>query len=332
VASTRDYRNQSRAKHVPDAETGELIEVNEAAATVIGEPREEIIGRHQRSLHPCKDADLYETAFSQAIGQRTTIRTLSDGSQPKLVTTDDEQIPIEISATAVSLPDGPVVYGMFRELPSRGEREQLERERNRLNRFASVVSHDLRGPLEVVSARLDLAAEECDSQHLDAAEDAIDRMGALIEDLLELAKQGKPVGEVASVDLAGVVESCWHNVPTDEATLRLESPRTIQADRSRLQQLLENLIRNAVDHGGPDVTITIGTFDDGFYVADDGSGIPDTERDDIFKHSYSTEVDGSGFGLSIVKEIVDAHDWEISVTESDSGGARFEITSVEFDE
>jgi len=195
-----------------------------------------------------------------------------------------------------------------------------------------MVSHDLRSPLTVAAHRLDLAAEECDSPHLDAAEDAIDRMGVLIEDLLELAKQGRPVGEIDRIGLATVGESCWQNVLATEATLRLETDQTVRADRRRLQQLLENLMRNAVDHGGTEVTVTIGTVADGFYVADDGPGIPDADRDEIFTPSYSTDVDGSGFGLAIVKEIVDAHGWEITVTESDSGGARFEITGVEFDE
>jgi signal transduction histidine kinase len=93
--------------------------------------------------------------------------------------------------------------------------------------------------------------------------------------------------------------------------------------------LFENLFRNAVNHGGGEVTVTVGELADGFYVADGGAGIPDEERDDIFEAGYSTAGDGTGFGLEIVKEIVEAHSWEIRVTDSETGGTRFEINGVE---
>jgi signal transduction histidine kinase len=62
---------------------------------------------------------------------------------------------------------------------------------------------------------------------------------------------------------------------------------------------------------------------------DDGPGIPAEERDRVFENGYSTSDEGTGFGLSIVEGIVRAHDWEISVTESETGGARFEITGLD---
>jgi signal transduction histidine kinase len=91
-----------------------------------------------------------------------------------------------------------------------------------------------------------------------------------------------------------------------------------------------NLIRNAIEHGGEDVTINVGELEDGFYVEDDGTGIPEEHWTNVFDASYSTSDDGGGFGLSIVKEIVHAHDWEIEVTDGIDGGARFEITGIEF--
>ena len=102
------------------------------------------------------------------------------------------------------------------------------------------------------------------------------------------------------------------------------------ADERRLQRLFENLYRNAVEHGGEDVTVTVGDIDgEGFFVADDGPGIPPDERDRVFQSGYSGDEDGTGFGLAIVERIVEAHGWAIHVTESDTGGARFEITGLE---
>lgn len=102
------------------------------------------------------------------------------------------------------------------------------------------------------------------------------------------------------------------------------------ADESRLQQLLENLISNAIEHSGDDVTVTVGELDDGFYVEDNGVGIPETGRESVFEPGYSTTQDGTGFGLHIVDQVVEAHGWDIQVTTGPQGGARFEITNVEY--
>lgn len=78
------------------------------------------------------------------------------------------------------------------------------------------------------------------------------------------------------------------------------------------------------------LTGEIGKRDGGFYVEDDGPGIAEDEREQVFEAGYSSSHHGTGFGLSIVQEIVEAHDWDIRVTDSSDGGARFEITGVEY--
>lgn len=89
-----------------------------------------------------------------------------------------------------------------------------------------------------------------------------------------------------------------------------------------LRQLLENLLTNAVEHGGPDVAVEVGLTDTGFYVADDGPGVPAAERDQVFEHGFTTG--GTGVGLAVAAEIADAHGWETRLVESSAGGARFE--------
>jgi signal transduction histidine kinase len=218
-----------------------------------------------------------------------------------------------------------------REQQLRTQRRELERQNDRLANFTSVVSHDLRNPLNVAQTRLELAQDECSTPHLDAATDALTRMETLIDDLLTLAREGEPVDETEALAIDAIVQRCWSNVETAEATLQVTTDRTVLANRNRLQQLFENLISNAVAHGGPGVTVSIGAHDDGFYVADDGVGIPPDERDDVLEPGYTTGDEGTGFGLQIVREIVEAHDWELRVTDSDAGGARFEIGDVEMD-
>ncbi len=211
----------------------------------------------------------------------------------------------------------------------RQQKQELKRQNERLDDFASVVSHDLRNPLNVASARLALLAEDCDSEHLPPIERAHTRMGALINDVLTLARESDAVTDLEPIDLATLATQCWKNVETAEATLVTDAESMIQADTSRLRQVFENLFRNATEHGGENVTITVGELEDGFYVEDDGTGISPAERTDVFEAGYSTSEEGTGFGLNIVKQVVEAHDWQIHVTESAEGGARFEITGVE---
>ena len=211
----------------------------------------------------------------------------------------------------------------------RAREQELTRQNNRLEEFTSVVSHDLRNPLNVADGRLELVRQECDSEHLETIARAHKRMEALIDDLLILARHGETANDIDPVDLATLTENCWRNVATAEATLAVDIDRRIRADRSRLQQLLENLIRNAVEHGDEDVTVTVGELDDGFYVEDDGAGITEAERADVFDAGYSTTEDGTGFGLSIVEQVAEAHGWTVRVTDGSEGGARFEIRGAE---
>jgi PAS domain S-box-containing protein len=255
------------------------------------------------------------------------------------------------------------VIGVTKSITERKEYErELERQNERLDEFASVVSHDLRNPLNVARGRLKLLREECESDHLEDIAAAHERMETLIGNLLSLAREGKQVSDVEPVDLADLAGECWTTVGTADARLEIRTTRTIPADPTRLTQLFENLFRNAVEHGatgprseavgdavgngstgsrpgsdraadrgGTDVTIVVGDLEDsgGFFVEDDGPGIPAEDRDRVFEAGHSTTEDGSGFGLPIVNEIVEAHGWEIAACESEAGGVRFEITGVE---
>ncbi|KPN31317.1 bacterioopsin transcriptional activator [Halolamina pelagica] len=235
---------------------------------------------------------------------------------------DGSTFPVEVNIRRIDTADEALFAVISRDVSERKERER------RLERFASIVSHDLRNPLNVAQGRVDLAAEECDSEHLDHVADAHERMNALIDSLLSLAQEGDLATDLERIDLADAVERAWSSVPTDDAHLQLAVTGSVSADRSRLAQLFENLFRNSVEHGGSDVTITVGDLDDGFYVADDGPGIPGNHRDSVFETGYTTS-DGTGFGLAIVEQVAEAHDWAVELTESDDGGVRFEFSGVD---
>jgi signal transduction histidine kinase len=211
-------------------------------------------------------------------------------------------------------------------------RRELERQNDRLERFAQLLSHDLRNPLNVATGRIDLVRDEIgDDEHVEAVQEALDRMAALIDDILTLARTGETVENWESVDLATVARDSWEMVETADAELDGTITRSVRADPDRVKRLFENLFRNAIDHAGPETTLTIGDLPDerGFFVQDDGPGIPESDRDVVFDHGYTTDDAGTGFGLSIVGEVVEAHGWSITITESPDGGARFEIAGVE---
>jgi len=207
----------------------------------------------------------------------------------------------------------------------------------RIERFSSIVSHELRSPIQTVKSGLDLAKTECDSHYLDNVEETIDQLDELIDNLVDELKHDEITVEIEAVDLAAVVEKAWPNRAT--ATLSVESDLpTIEAERSRLRQLLDNLFRNSVEHGGNGTTVRIGMIESaadsepddtiGLYIADDGPGIEPDRREEIFEYGYTGSENGTGIGLAIVSEIVEVFDWEITVTESDNGGARFELHEV----
>ncbi len=78
------------------------------------------------------------------------------------------------------------------------------------------------------------------------------------------------------------------------------------------------------------MTVIVGALEDGFYAADDGPRIPADERERIFEAGYLTSLDGTGFGLSIVKKIAEAHGLDVLAVEGAGGGGRFELTGVAF--
>ncbi|WP_338739723.1 PAS domain S-box protein [Haloplanus salilacus] len=225
--------------------------------------------------------------------------------------------------------DGEVtrLVGITRNVTERVERErQLRQQNERLEEFAGVISHDLRNPLNVAQGRATLLAEQTESEHLDPLLQAIDRMETIVEDTLTLARQGDTISETESISLTNLVGKCWATVDTDDATIEIVDEMTFQGDPERLRHVFENLFRNAVEHGGSDVAVCVGSHDEtGIYVEDDGPGISVEQRDEVFEPGQSSAHGGTGFGLTIVKRIVEAHGWELSVTDGTDGGARFEF-------
>ena len=245
---------------------------------------------------------------------------------------------------------------LLEDVTERVRRERdLEQQIERLDMFASIVSHDLRNPINVAKGYIDQTEVTGDLEHLEKSKDALDRMEDIIEDVLTLTREGGDVTEPTAVDVERLAREAWENVDTGEATLEVVAPDgsdaseadepVILADESRLLQLFENLFRNSIEHGVPETDeagdaggeptaghrVTVGTTahtgsEATLYVADNGTGIPPDKRDKVFEDGYTTG--GTGLGLTIVAQIAEAHGWEETVTDSGDGGARFEFHGV----
>lgn len=319
--------------YVVDAD-GQFQFVNEAQESLTGYSREELLGEHISVL-------MSEQSRAKA---REHIETLREGDRRSvtfertLITADGGEIFCEDHMALLPTGDGEFrgTAGIVRDITGRKQRQrELEEKNERLEQFASIVSHDLRNPLDVVKGRLEYLDEEYDDDHIQVARDSTERMEALITELLTLARGNETLSASTPVDLASLATESWDHVETGGATLVVQTDLVICADASRTQELLGNLFRNSVEHGedttGGDLTVTVGTLADesGFFVADDGQGIPPDHRTDVFSAGFTTSSMGTGFGLTIVDQIADAHGWTVSVTESEDGGARFEFTGVD---
>jgi signal transduction histidine kinase len=216
------------------------------------------------------------------------------------------------------------------ELQIRNEHRRLEEEADAVEELAQSVSHDLRTPLNVAQGQVQLLQETIDEAVADI-DAAHRRMGSIIEQAHALARVDEPVTDPDEVLLGTCIRETWDLVAGEAGTLKLglEGMR-VRADAARLRSLLENLLQNAIEHGGGAVTVEVGSTNSGFYIADDGPGIDPASREQVFTPGYSTKSGGTGFGLSIVARIADAHGWDIHVSESAAGGTRFDVEGVEW--
>jgi PAS domain S-box-containing protein len=333
--SERKQREQ-RLESITEAATKEAIYIKDTAGRYrfINEVGAQLFDRNPADMLGRRAAALYEEVDADRLAVDETVIESREPIEYEVTRTVGGEQRHFLAEKRPYYENGDLfgLVGISRDITERKEYEQqLKRQNERLDEFSRIVAHDIRNPLNVAQGNLELARAECDNEHLSTVAGAHDRMGELISDLLLLARQGQTVTETEAVELAAVVEQCWYNVTTTAAELHAEADITISADRTRFQQLLENLIHNAIVHGGEKVSITVDALEDrtGFYFADDGPGIPADERETVFELGYSTAEEGTGFGLSVVSDIAEAHGWSIRATESDAGGARFEITGVD---
>jgi two-component system OmpR family sensor kinase len=217
---------------------------------------------------------------------------------------------------------------------------------NRLRQFLADASHELRTPLSSIRGyaelfRIGAARKPADTEKaMSRIEDESERMGALVENLLTLARLDQ-VPEVARrpVDLAVLAGDAADDAraiaPDRSITLRAAAPVTVLGDASQLRQVLGNLVRNALVHtpAGTPVELSVDIVGDEavLEVRDHGRGLPTDDTDALFERFWRADPGrergraGAGLGLSIVAAIVSAHGGQVRAANAEGGGASFTI-------
>lgn len=314
----------------PSQKDNPIIYANEGFVEMTRYPRDEVVGRNCRFLQGEETQE----------AQRAEMRNAIEDAEPVTVELrnyrkDGEMFWNRVSIAPILDEGGVPDYfvGFQQEVTEqRAIQEQHEKWTRMMQGLGRVLSHDLQTPLVVIEGRVELARETGDVEHLDDVEEMLDRLDEMIGDLAEVMETGELVSDKERVDVGEIVENVWRTLDAEDASPEVaDDMPDVYADERALKRMFENLLGNSLEHGEEDITVRMGQLDDeaGFYVEDNGPGIPADVRDDVFTPGFTTKEDGTGIGLASVSQIVTAHGWRIRVQEGSDGGARFEISGVD---
>lgn len=220
------------------------------------------------------------------------------------------------------------IVGLTQDITEQKEREHaFQRQHERMVKTALVAAHEFRNELQIALGRLELL--DCDRAQIARIEESLARLESITDTVVDLAQTEPTVDDQKPVWLSRLSREIWGTLADGQATLDIADDARVLADQESASLLLQNLFYNALEHAGPDVTITVGATADGFFVADDGPGIDVSPPERIFDAGFSTVQQNTGFGLYVVQLVADNHDWTLSLTESSDGGLRFDIGNVD---
>jgi PAS domain S-box-containing protein len=330
---------------------GTIVLVNRAAEAIFGYEREELIGSPVEMLVPGRFRGAHPGHRAGFVADPRT-RSMGAGRDLFAVHKDGREVPVEIGLNPIRMEDGLFVLGAVVDITERKRAErvleaktqELERSNRELDEFAHVVSHDLKAPLRGISSLVAWIREDCgDSlpaasrEHLELLGQRSRRMSELIDGILRYSEIGRQRSSLEWIDTRDVVQqTCDSLDPPDGIRIRIEGTLPVLVyDRTRLHQVFQNLIGNAVEHlGRPQGEIVVacreGPAAFEFRVSDDGVGIDERHFARIFKIFQALERDPDktrpGIGLSIVKKIVETHGGRVWVESRPGAGSTFGFT------
>ncbi len=309
-------------------ESGEFNYISPACKHILGYEQEELIGECAFEYMPTDDRQSAMEDFFEAVEKPEKKPVIEHRFKTK------EGGTTLLETRGQNMFDDDFINGFVvnaRDITDLKRREQeLEQQNEQLKDMRNVIAHDLRNPLSVASDSLELYQTTDNEEYLEKIDTSLERIDTLIERVVTMAEYETKITETDQIPLAEIARDAWQMVETPNAALHVDDSKQFEADTDRLQQVFENIFRNAIEHNTGEITVRVGTMETGIYIEDTGTGIPEENRSDIFESGYTTEPENTGFGLNIVKQIVVGHGWQIQVTDGEDRGARFEITEMTF--
>ncbi|TKX43674.1 PAS domain-containing protein [Halorubrum sp. ARQ200] len=218
---------------------------------------------------------------------------------------------------------------VFRDLTEIIEKKnKIESKNKQLQRFSSILTHDIRSPLSVAQTNIELGIKQDNIiQYSDRIVASINRVSQIVDDMERLARLESAEMDTQQVELSVAAAQAWGVSDTANAVVNIDDNMPVVSGyKSQIYQMFENIFRNAVVHAGGDAIIDVGSLNDGgFYIEDNGDGVPENIRDQVWEYGFTSKEEGTGIGLIVVKRVVERHNWTIDISDSQSGGARFEI-------
>lgn len=331
---------------VADAETGVIKDANQSAEKLLGRSLDQIKGMHQSELHPSNKAEEYKKLFQEHFAQGGGIFVRDVFVRHAA----GHDVPVEISASVITLNGKPALQGIFRDVTERKRAEaelsakaaELMRSNAELTQFASMASHDLQEPLRMVSSYISLlerrlkgSLDEKSTEYMRHVTSGADRLRLMIKSLLAYAAVGSTlkIEDIPSITvLREALENLEEKIASAGATISFDELPRVRADRTLLLLLFQNLISNAVKFckgHAPAIRISarLEPKETVFTISDNGIGINREDQGKIFglfnRLHNQDEFGGSGIGLATCQKIIERHGGRIWVESTPGVGSMF---------
>jgi PAS domain S-box-containing protein len=335
-----------------EPDTLRFFYVNRGAVEQVGYTHDELLGMTPLDIKPAFTEDSFRTVLQPLLTGEQSAHTFQTTHRHK----DGHEVPVEIVLQYVAPPDDEGRFvAVVRDITERERAEaalrsseqryrelaeMLEARNRELDQFAYVTSHDLKAPLRGIANLAQWVEEDLGDavtdqarQHLDLLRGRVNRMEGLIDGILQYSRVGRAAGTVERVEVAELLDNVVDLLaPPETASITIEPGMPVLfSERLPLQQVFQNLIGNALKHGGNDVCVTVSCRERGntyeFAVADDGPGIPPQYHERIFgifqTLASRDKVEGSGLGLALIKKIVEHHNGRVWLESVPGAGATF---------
>jgi len=317
--SESEERYRVLYENLPDGVVGIDLEgrftfCNKRVIEMWGYSEEEVIGnRLDTYLHP----DYKEPALRLFMRSAVDGTTQPEGFEGVGIRKNGSEIYFHLSSSLIYVDGTPVGFqSHIRDLSDwKDTQDQLKHQREELSRFAHTMAHDLRSNIHVIVGLSGLLHAQYNKKHTDDIINIAHKMDSILSKSIALAEAGIIIGVKTLVNFEELIKEVAVTSIPDDISLEFGELPLLNCDRSKMVQVIQNLLHNAYEHGKA-TSITISSKQDidgvSVMIANNGIPFPEEFRESIFEQSVSLKQKG-GLGLIIVKRIIEAHGWEISL-------------------